>query len=187
MESAEQVLTPLENCNKQKAQSSQESDTRQVTRLKPARHIEKSADPHTIVASQHTLHMPPLPYLQVAGLKSITVKSANQILTLLEDGNKRRKTESTDANSQSSRSHAVLEITIKRTPRNHYRVQQLKAKLSLVSLPCGNYSLLCNGHAETTPYLLCNGHAEITPYYGAMAMQKPLPIVQWPCRNYSLL
>jgi hypothetical protein len=48
---------------------------------------------------------------------------------LLEDGNRRRKTESTDANLQSSRSHAVLEISVKRRPANHYRVQQLRAKV----------------------------------------------------------
>lgn len=72
--------------------------------------------------------------VQVAGLKYITVKTADDILDLLEEGNKRRKTEATDANAQSSRSHAVLEIVIKRTPRNHYRVQQLRAKLSLVDL-----------------------------------------------------
>ncbi len=50
---------------------------------------------------------------------------------LLEDGNKRRKTEATDANLQSSRSHAVLEISVKRKPANHYRVQQLRAKVGL--------------------------------------------------------
>jgi kinesin family protein 18/19 len=53
---------------------------------------------------------------------------------LLEEGNRRRKTEATDANAVSSRSHAVLEITVKRSPKNHYKVQQLKAKLALVDL-----------------------------------------------------
>ncbi|KAG1677565.1 hypothetical protein FOA52_014463 [Chlamydomonas sp. UWO 241] len=72
--------------------------------------------------------------VQIAGVKHIVVKSADEILDLLEEGNRRRKTEATDANAHSSRSHAVLEITIKRTPRNHYRVQQLRAKLSLVDL-----------------------------------------------------
>ncbi len=129
----------------------------------------------------------------MAGLKKITVSSPGDIMGLLEEGNKRRKTESTDANSQSSRSHAVssttrqgvrrgtwaenagrmglmvsvegsvngrresdgssqrlrrgrsgataptpsvqvLEINVRRTPRNHYRVQQLCAKLALVDL-----------------------------------------------------
>lgn len=45
---------------------------------------------------------------------------------LLEEGNRRRKTEATDANAQSSRSHAVLEIAVKRSPKNHYRVQQVR-------------------------------------------------------------
>lgn len=70
----------------------------------------------------------------VAGLRSVTVETAEEIMELLEEGNKRRKTESTEANATSSRSHAVLEITVKRTPRNHYKVQQMKAKLSLVDL-----------------------------------------------------
>ncbi|GIL46590.1 hypothetical protein Vafri_3551 [Volvox africanus] len=70
----------------------------------------------------------------VAGLKHITVTSAAEIMTLLEDGNRRRKTEATDANASSSRSHAVLEITVKRTPKNHYKVTQLRGKLSLVDL-----------------------------------------------------
>ncbi|KAL6746359.1 P-loop containing nucleoside triphosphate hydrolase protein [Haematococcus lacustris] len=72
--------------------------------------------------------------VQVAGLRQINVSSAEDIMDLLDEGNRRRKTESTDANAQSSRSHAVLEISIKRSPRNHYRVQQLRAKLSLVDL-----------------------------------------------------
>lgn len=43
----------------------------------------------------------------VAGLKHITVTSAAEIMSLLEEGNRRRKTEATDANASSSRSHAV--------------------------------------------------------------------------------
>ncbi|GFR44052.1 hypothetical protein Agub_g5212, partial [Astrephomene gubernaculifera] len=70
----------------------------------------------------------------VAGLKHITVTSAAEIMSLLEEGNRRRKTEATDANAQSSRSHAVLEITVRRTPKNHYKVTQLRGKLSLVDL-----------------------------------------------------
>ncbi|KAG2429201.1 hypothetical protein HYH02_014133 [Chlamydomonas schloesseri] len=70
----------------------------------------------------------------VAGLKHITVTSAAEIMSLLEEGNRRRKTEATDANASSSRSHAVLEITVRRTPKNHYKVTQLRGKLSLVDL-----------------------------------------------------
>uniref|UniRef100_A0A7S3QX98 Kinesin-like protein KIN-8B n=1 Tax=Dunaliella tertiolecta TaxID=3047 RepID=A0A7S3QX98_DUNTE len=72
--------------------------------------------------------------VQVAGLKHVPVGTPDDILGLLDDGNRRRKTEATDANLQSSRSHAVLEILVKRKPANHYRVQQLRAKLSLVDL-----------------------------------------------------
>jgi kinesin family protein 18/19 len=71
----------------------------------------------------------------VAGLQHITVTSAADIMGLIDEGNLRRKTESTDANSVSSRSHAVLEIVIKRqTSKNHYKTSVLKAKLALVDL-----------------------------------------------------
>jgi len=53
---------------------------------------------------------------------------------LLEEGNKRRKTDSTDANATSSRSHAVLEIVVRRVPRDQYVASTLLGKLSLVDL-----------------------------------------------------
>lgn len=40
---------------------------------------------------------------------------------LLQEGNQRRKTDSTDANATSSRSHAVLEVTVRRSGCNNYR------------------------------------------------------------------
>ncbi|KIY99366.1 hypothetical protein MNEG_8594 [Monoraphidium neglectum] len=70
----------------------------------------------------------------VAGLKRIQVSSPEEIMGLLEEGNKRRKTDSTDANATSSRSHAVLEILVRRVPRDQYRAQALLGKLSLVDL-----------------------------------------------------
>ncbi|GAB2283040.1 Kinesin-like protein KIN-8B [Dionaea muscipula] len=70
----------------------------------------------------------------VAGLRSIKVHSADKILELLNLGNSRRKTESTEVNATSSRSHAVLEITVKRKQTNKYRNQILKGKLALVDL-----------------------------------------------------
>ena len=42
---------------------------------------------------------------------------------LLQEGNMRRKTDSTDANATSSRSHAVLEILVRRTGRHGYQNQ----------------------------------------------------------------
>ncbi|KAA8531497.1 hypothetical protein F0562_006150 [Nyssa sinensis] len=70
----------------------------------------------------------------VAGLRSIKVHSADKILELLNLGNSRRKTESTEVNETSSRSHAVLEITVTRKQRNNYRTQVIKGKLALVDL-----------------------------------------------------
>ncbi|KAF3439139.1 hypothetical protein FNV43_RR17414 [Rhamnella rubrinervis] len=70
----------------------------------------------------------------VAGLRCIKVHSADRILELLNLGNSRRKTESTEANETSSRSHAVLEITVKRKQRNKYRNQVMQGKLALVDL-----------------------------------------------------
>eukprot|EP01023_Acetabularia_acetabulum_P049398 TRINITY_DN5272_c0_g3_i1.p1 TRINITY_DN5272_c0_g3~~TRINITY_DN5272_c0_g3_i1.p1 ORF type:complete len:807 (-),score=147.37 TRINITY_DN5272_c0_g3_i1:260-2680(-) len=69
-----------------------------------------------------------------AGLKKMHVQSAEQIITLLESGNKRRKTESTNANAVSSRSHAVLEIQVRRTPKNRVKAKQIRGKLCLVDL-----------------------------------------------------
>uniref|UniRef100_A0A5B7AAU8 Kinesin-like protein n=1 Tax=Davidia involucrata TaxID=16924 RepID=A0A5B7AAU8_DAVIN len=70
----------------------------------------------------------------VAGLRSIKVHSADKILELLNLGNSRRKTESTEVNETSSRSHAVLEIAVTRKQRNKYRNQVIKGKLALVDL-----------------------------------------------------
>ncbi|XP_017969846.1 PREDICTED: kinesin-like protein KIF19 [Theobroma cacao] len=70
----------------------------------------------------------------VAGLRCIKVHSADKILELLNLGNSRRKTESTEANVTSSRSHAVLEITVTRKQRNKYRNQVMRGKLALVDL-----------------------------------------------------
>ncbi|URE07703.1 kinesin motor domain containing protein [Musa troglodytarum] len=66
----------------------------------------------------------------VAGLRSIKVQSADKILELLNLGNSRRKTESTEANA----THHVLEITVKRKQRNQYQSQILRGKLALVDL-----------------------------------------------------
>jgi kinesin family protein 18/19 len=70
----------------------------------------------------------------VSGLRYIKVNSADKILELLNSGNSRRKTESTEANETSSRSHAVLEIIVTRRRRNKYKNQLIRGKLALVDL-----------------------------------------------------
>ncbi|KAM0924929.1 hypothetical protein ACQ4PT_004805 [Festuca glaucescens] len=72
--------------------------------------------------------------ITVAGLRRIKVHSADKILELLNIGNSRRKTESTEANATSSRSHAVLEITVRRKQKGQYGSQVLRGKLALVDL-----------------------------------------------------
>ncbi|XP_009630113.1 kinesin-like protein KIN-8B isoform X1 [Nicotiana tomentosiformis] len=70
----------------------------------------------------------------VAGLRCIKVNSADKILELLTLGNSRRKTDSTEVNETSSRSHAVLEITVTRKQRDKYSNQVIRGKLALVDL-----------------------------------------------------
>nr|AMS24229.1 kinesin 8-I protein [Marsilea vestita] len=70
----------------------------------------------------------------VAGLRRVQVNSTAKILELLHVGNSRRKTEKTDANAISSRSHAVLEIMVKKFYRNHHGSQVLQGKMALVDL-----------------------------------------------------
>jgi Kinesin motor domain len=78
-----------------------------------------------LVPNSNELQLREDPVLGVvpAGLTRLEVTSARDILKLLDDGNSRRKTERTDANARSSRSHAVLEVHVKRGRlRTHYKV-----------------------------------------------------------------
>ena len=55
----------------------------------------------------------------VPGLRRISVTNADNVLDVLREGNARRKTEPTEANAVSSRSHAVMEINVRRFSRVH--------------------------------------------------------------------
>ncbi|KAJ9091447.1 hypothetical protein QFC19_009087 [Naganishia cerealis] len=55
--------------------------------------------------------------ITVAGLSQMNPKSADEVLEYVLLGNSRRHTSPTHANSQSSRSHAVLQVNIGRRPR----------------------------------------------------------------------
>ena len=71
----------------------------------------------------------------VAGLKRVKVADGDDVMELLRQGNARRKTEPTEANATSSRSHAVLEIEVVRRERAcGYVGVQSRGKLSLVDL-----------------------------------------------------
>lgn len=55
------------------------------------------------------LFLYPLPFW--LDLRRVAVQDAEALLTLVEEGTRRRRTASTRRNSTSSRSHALLEIT----------------------------------------------------------------------------
>ena len=56
-------------------------------------------------------------------VSSGSLHNHDKVVTAMQEGNSRRKTESTDANAASSRSHAILEVTVCRSDRNHYQKQ----------------------------------------------------------------
>ncbi|XP_054012900.1 kinesin-like protein KIF18A [Hylaeus anthracinus] len=68
----------------------------------------------------------------VAGLKIITINSAEELLTLLAKGNRNRTQHPTDANEESSRSHAVFQVYINIT--NKLDGQMRQVKLSMIDL-----------------------------------------------------
>ncbi|XP_043939286.1 kinesin-like protein KIF18A [Protopterus annectens] len=71
----------------------------------------------------------------VQGLSFHQPKSAEQILTMLADGNKHRTQHPTDMNATSSRSHAVFQIYVKQQDRIASINQALRvAKMSLIDL-----------------------------------------------------
>ncbi|XP_066595958.1 kinesin-like protein KIF18A isoform X2 [Prorops nasuta] len=68
----------------------------------------------------------------VAGLKVITINDAEELLGLLTKGNKNRTQHPTDANQESSRSHAVFQVYIKMNNKLDGQVKQVK--LSMIDL-----------------------------------------------------
>lgn len=68
----------------------------------------------------------------VAGLKIITIHNADELLSLLAKGNKNRTQHATDANQESSRSHAVFQVYINITGKMDRQVKQVK--LSMIDL-----------------------------------------------------
>ena len=68
----------------------------------------------------------------VAGLKIISIQSAEELLTLLAKGNKNRTQHPTDANEESSRSHAVFQVYINITTKLDGQMRQVK--LSMIDL-----------------------------------------------------
>jgi kinesin family protein 18/19 len=73
--------------------------------------------------------------MQVAGATEVLASSVSEVMTLLRIGNKNRTTEATDANEQSSRSHAVLTVVIEFKNKNTGIETELNySKLSMIDL-----------------------------------------------------
>ncbi|VVD04131.1 unnamed protein product [Leptidea sinapis] len=67
----------------------------------------------------------------VAGLTLNNIRTARELLNVLEDGNKNRKQQPTEANPDSSRSHAVFQVYIKMKFKTRV---QIRMKLSMIDL-----------------------------------------------------
>ena len=71
----------------------------------------------------------------VAGVTEIMTTNVEEITQVLRLGNRRRTKERTDANETSSRSHAVMQITVEHKDRAHGTSAEINiAKLSLIDL-----------------------------------------------------
>ncbi|KAA3671936.1 kinesin family member 18/19 [Paragonimus westermani] len=73
--------------------------------------------------------------VQVAGLCEVEPTTRSEVFELLQRGNMNRTTEPTAANQTSSRSHAILQITVKQISRVHSVHEEVRVgKLFLIDL-----------------------------------------------------
>ncbi|CAD8091684.1 unnamed protein product [Paramecium primaurelia] len=73
--------------------------------------------------------------IQIAGVTDVQVKTVSEVLALLKVGNKNRSKEATDANKESSRSHAILQLQVESKDRAAGLHEQIiQSKFSLVDL-----------------------------------------------------
>ncbi len=77
----------------------------------------------------------PIKGVTIAGVTETKVEDSKHVMNLLLQGNKRRTTESTNANQTSSRSHAAFQIAVSSKSRiKSTDVEVLSGKLSLIDL-----------------------------------------------------
>lgn len=73
--------------------------------------------------------------ITVAGVTEIMTTNTDEIMYLLREGNKLRTQEATNANETSSRSHAVLQVTVENKEKTHGTDSDINiGKLSLIDL-----------------------------------------------------
>ncbi|XP_058537021.1 kinesin-like protein KIF19 [Ochotona princeps] len=73
--------------------------------------------------------------IQVAGVREVSTSNAQEIMQLLTKGNRQRMQESTATNSTSSRSHAVLQVTVHQRSRGVDLAEEVRiGRLFMVDL-----------------------------------------------------
>ena len=73
--------------------------------------------------------------VQVAGVTELVAQSAEDVMELLDVGNRNRTTEPTEANQTSSRSHAILQVVVEQKDKTADKVESIRiGKLSLIDL-----------------------------------------------------
>ncbi|CAH0563687.1 unnamed protein product [Brassicogethes aeneus] len=76
--------------------------------------------------------------IQVAGLSEISTTSTDEVMQLLQKGNKSRTVEPTAMNKTSSRSHALLSVSVKHSvpldKKDHLRMRVKHGKLFMIDL-----------------------------------------------------
>lgn len=84
--------------------------------------------------------------VQIAGLTEVSIVSVDQVLSLVRRGQKVRKMEPTMANSVSSRSHAIIQLTVHhKKPVQYGKEITVESKLSLIDLAGSERaSVTCN-------------------------------------------
>ena len=71
----------------------------------------------------------------VAGLREVETTSTTEVMKLLSEGNQRRTSEPTAANRTSSRSHAILKVTVEQRSRTMDVTQEVRTgRLFMVDL-----------------------------------------------------
>ncbi|XP_044759987.1 kinesin-like protein KIF19 isoform X3 [Coccinella septempunctata] len=76
--------------------------------------------------------------IQVAGLSEISTNSTDEVMTLLQKGNRARTVEPTAMNKTSSRSHALLSVTVRHAipidKTDHLRMKVKQGRLFMIDL-----------------------------------------------------
>lgn len=73
--------------------------------------------------------------ITIAGVRMQKVENTKEIMNILFEGNRRRTTESTNANLTSSRSHAIFQIFLRiQDKKKGTKITALESKLSLIDL-----------------------------------------------------